>query len=464
MSYLALRRTLAGPAHRRSRRGAFAYALLVSAFVVLLLAAATPGYAATPPSPTPGAPEGGQAAISTTKTKPGGIVKVTGIAWAPGSMVNIAVCGQNGLAGTRTCAVATSMNVPVATAGEFSVSIRVETPPVPCPCVVRVVTVTGGRSLDRSIPLEIEGAPFAAMQNSGKSPGRLTFIKSEMTGKDNVFTWFGSPVSRRFEIEVGNMGESPILNPVFRIGTFEGVYAPTWEDKTWNGTILPGQRVKVSLPVELKPRQHGEFRYRVMYDGRVVDEIGLKVGRPWGVYLFGGLLLIVVPMTVWRLGTALARAIKENRSDRAAERDREVGVPGQSIIRRTEAEAAETAAASVPEPAPEPVREPVLVPGGGTPLRRVEETMVVGAPLFAGPAAELPSAPGASASSAASAAVSADASAGAPPESPAEETRVLPSRPDAGPEPAAGGAPDLVRPTDIARGLAWGPGEERGSS
>ncbi|MEU8134571.1 hypothetical protein [Streptodolium elevatio] len=455
----------------------------MSAFVALLLAAAAPGYAVTPPSPTPGAPEGGQASLSTTKTKPGGIVKVTGVAWAPGSMVNIAVCGQNGLAGTKTCAVATSMNVPVATAGEFAVSIRVETPPVPCPCVIRVVTVTGGRSLDRAIPVEIEGAPFAAMQNSGKSPGRLTFIKSEMTGKDNVFTWFGSPVSRRFEIEVGNMGESPITNPVFRIGTFQGVYAPTWEDKTWNGTILPGQRVKVSLPIELKPRQHGEFRYRVMYDGRVVDEIGLKVGRPWGVYLFGGLLLIVVPMTVWRLGTSLVRAIRENRADRDAERDREVGVPGQSIIRRAEADAAaaETAAEAVPERAPEPVREPVLVPGGGTPLRRVEETMVVGAPLFARPApalpaagtaAELPSGAASSASSTASPAASAVSAAGpvaapasAPPESPAEETRVLPSRPDTDPESdAEGGTPNLVRPSDVARGLAWGPGEERGSS
>lgn len=427
------------------------FSLLLSVFAVLLLSAG-PGYATTPPSPSP-SPEGGQASLSTTKTKPGGIVKVTGTAWTPGSMVNIAVCGQNGLAGTKTCAVATSMNVPVATAGEFAVSVKVETPPVPCPCVIRVVTVTGGRSLDRSIAVEIEGAPFAAMQNSGKSPGRLTFIKSQMTGKDNVFTWFGSPVSRRFEIEVGNMGESPIVNPVFKIGTFEGVYAPTWEDKTWNGTILPGQRVTVSLPIELKPRQHGEFRYRVTYDGRVVDEIGLKVGRPWGVYLFGGLLIVVVPMTVWRLGTSLVRAIRENRADRAAERDREVGVPGKSIIQRAEAEAEPEAAAPSEST---PVREPALVPGGGTPVRRVEETMVVGAPLFAGPNTSAPSA------GSPSAPVSSGAPVGPVPESPAEETRVLPSRTDAAPESADEGAPNLVRPSDVARGLAWGPGEERG--
>ncbi len=398
-------------------------------------------------------------------------MKVTGVAWAPGSMVNIAVCGQNGLAGTRACAVASSMNVPVATAGEFAVSVRVELPPVPCPCVIRVVTVTGGRALDRSIPVEIEGAPFAAMQNSGKSPGRLTFIKSEMTGKDNIFTWFGSPVSRRFEIEVGNMGESPIVNPVFRIGTFEGVYAPTWEDKTWTGTILPGQRVNVSLPIELKPRQHGEFRYRVTYDGRVVDEIGLKVGRPWGVYLFGGLLLIVVPMTVWRLGSSLVRAIRENRSDRAVERDREVGVPGQSIIRRAEADA--EAAEGEPEPEPERAREPVLVPGGGTPMRRVEETMVVGAPLFArpsralpaaAPTPELPSGTSASSADAEAAPLSGPAQTGAAPESAAEETRVLPGRLAAEAPEEGEDAPGLVSPSDVARGLAWGAGEERGSS
>lgn len=432
-------------------------ALLAGA--ALVLGAASVASAATPaPNPSGAA----QLTVGTPSAKPGDMVKITGTGWSPGAMVNIAVCGQNGAGGTRTCAATTSMNTHVQSGGSLNLSFKVETPPVPCPCVIRVVTVTGGSSLDRNVPIEIVGAPFAALPDSGKAPGRLTFVSSRMTGKDSVFTWFGSPVSRRFEIEVGNMGEQPLTNPVFKIGTFEGVFAPTWEDKTWQGTIQPGQRVTISLPIELKPRQHGEFRYRVIYENKVVDEVALKVGRPWGVYLFGGLLIVVVPMTVWRLGASLVHAIKDHRRELAEERDREVGIPGKSIIQRAGAEA--------DVPAAEPVLARSGAPTGSAPLRRVEETMVVGAPLFASPGPERPG----RTDSGASQGISSDA-----------ETRVLPpavrrggsDADEAHGEPAPSdpwspfepviapksdrpsSAPPLVSPADVARDLAWNPGE-----
>jgi hypothetical protein len=271
------------------------------------------------------------------------------------------------------------------------------------------------------------------------------------------------------------MGQTPITNPVFRIGTYEGVYAPTWEDKTWQGTIAPGARVKVSLPIELAPRQHGEFKYRVMYDGRVVDEVGLKVGRPWGVYLFGALLIVVAPMTVWRLCVALVRAVRDSRKDRAAERGREVGLPGTSALRSGGAEAGEDAkrrgrsrgkpsgksAAANGDSAPAegptagsgggsavgPVPEPALAPQGATPMRRVEETMVVGAPLFAGPA---PSRGGSEAEQRTGG------------EAEVERTKVLPAQHPVRPAPTGGDG--LVRPSDVAGELAWNAGEERDES
>ncbi|MGA4540230.1 hypothetical protein ACPA54_09560 [Uniformispora flossi] len=450
MSHLALTRTPARPATGRSRRGAFLFVLAFLLFPAVLAAlGAAPADAATSPPPSPGAsaaPSEATVSLDPATTKPDGIVKVSGGGWTPGSMVNIAICGQNAMSGTRSCAVPTSITLPVGPEGTVSASLKAVVPPVPCPCVVRVVTVTGGKSMDRNTPLEIQGAPFAPLPDASKTPGRLTFVKSELVGKDNLFNWFGSPVQRRFVIEVGNMGQTPITNPVFKIGTYEGVYAPTWEDKTWQGVIAPGARVKISLPIELAPRQHGAFKYRVMYDGRVVDEVALNVGRPWGVYLFGALMVVVVPMTVWRLGVSLVRAIRDHGKERAVERDREVGLPGTSAIRNGKdagkgsgADPADPDDPDAAVPAPEAAREPALVPGGGTPRRRVEETMVVGAPLFAGPEPARGREPAA--------------------ETEAERTKVLPSEPPA--TRGRSGGTGAVSPSDVANGLAWNAGEER---
>ncbi|HSA51392.1 MAG TPA: hypothetical protein VLH10_14965 [Yinghuangia sp.] len=487
------RGTPVGPVEHRSSRGAFASvpttepaasrhaafrhassARLTSAWRVLLLPAcllvlalvAAPGaYAATPaPQPPPAANGGAEIAVGTATAAPGSDVTVTGSGWSPGSMVNIAVCGRNGQGGSQSCSVATSVSTTVPTGGTIEATLKVETPPVPCPCVIRVVTVTGGTAPERTTPLEIPGAPHAPLSDTGKSPGRLTFIRSEMTGGDTIFTWFGSPVSRRFRIEVGNMGETPITNPVFRIGTFEGVFAPTWEDKTWNGTIQPGRRVTVSLPIELRPRQHGEFRYRVMYGDKVVDEVVLDVGRPWGVYLFGALAIVVVPMTVWRLGGNLVRAVKEHRRQLSAERSREVGAPGASGLRQpTEPpDPSEPADPSDPdgaddedagrEHADRPDAEPVPVPAAAGPTRCVDEPLIVGTPLFppsVGEADGLSNSPGEKRSSSADGAPAQDTA-------PEAETRVLPPV-----RSAVAGTAAAERPSEATRVLAGKPGEER---
>ncbi|UGQ09498.1 hypothetical protein LO772_21435 [Yinghuangia sp. ASG 101] len=436
----AFRRIPGGPVEHRPARGAFAYPptdssatrrtavwriLLLPACLLVLALVAAPGVYAASPAPEP-PPAGGDAQLApTTATAPGADVHVTGTGWSPGAMVNIAVCGRNGQGGSSSCAVPTSVNTTVPAGGTLDVALKVETPPVPCPCVIRVVTVTGGTSATRSTPLDIPGAPYEPLSETGKSPGRLTFIRSELTGGDTIFTWFGSPVSRRFEIEVGNMGETPITDPVFRIGVFEGVFAPSWEDKAWTGTIQPGQRVTVSLPIELKPRQHGEFRYRVMYGDKVVDEVVLTVGRPWGVYLFGALAVVVVPMAVWRLVGNLIRAVKEHRKNSAEEREREVGVPGAA------------------EPGTRDPDRDEAGTGPGPVPRRTDEPVVVGTRLFPPSAAD--------ANPASARAVSPTG-----PSSDGDETRVLPAT-RAEDRPAGG------RPPEAAHVLAGKPGEERGT-
>ncbi|WP_406286057.1 hypothetical protein [Embleya sp. NBC_00896] len=375
----------------RSRGAALALiAVLLLGFVAL--GGTAPARAADPP---PGANP--SASIDPGKAAVGDKVSVVGGDWTPGSLVQASICGENGLRGTVNCAAASAASGTVDAGGNVAITLTAVVPPSPCPCVVRIAVVMNGPAKDASVPLEIDGAPFAPLPQLVKTPGRLVFIDSAMVGEDTIFTWFGSPVQRRFRIEVGNMGQTAIINPTFRIGFYEGVYAPTWEDFESHITIAPGQRTTVSLPVELDARQHGTFSWRVMYDGQIVDEQALEVGRPWGVYIFGALLVIVVPVAIWRLFLRIVELIGEQRARRTSEREREVGLPetssltGRPMRNRTPVEdtaddgasAAKTANRRPPAAPDAPAEPGEPVDLSKRPIRSIVETVVIGGPLYA---------------------------------------------------------------------------------
>lgn len=445
--------------------------LLLTAF---LLPGYAPGTASAAPAEDP-PPAGPNIDFTPARAKAGDTLTVTGTGWTPGSLVQVSLCGQAGVGGTNSCAQTTASGGTVDAQGALNVKLKVVAPPKPCPCVLRAATVTGG-ALSTSEGIDVEGVPLAPIQPNVLTPGRLVFLDSWMSGKDTIFNWFGSPVTRRFEIKVANMGQTAITNPMFRIGTYEGVYAPRWRDVQWTGTIAPGAQAVISLDVELKPRQHGHFVYRVMYGDQVVDERTLDVGRAWGVYVFLALLVVVVPMTLWRLGNSLVHAIANARDNRDAERSRDVGMPegmSASLAKKKAKSGPGEGDSAEPD---ESSGRPELVaagavprrgaPTGNTPLRRVEETMVISGPLFADPDPDDPGATGRRSAERDTA--------------DSEPTTVLPSTPastppsaqssgdssadDGGSDATAAGGP-RVRPEDVARGLAWhqpdgGPADE----
>jgi hypothetical protein len=309
------------------------------ALLVALLTALSVGTAVAAPSPSPkpnpSVPAGGDknptvaptdlaqptvtsstgqtVTLSAQQAKPGSYVRVSGAGWSPGSLVQISICGRQGKGGSGDCALQDGVSVPVGQDGKVALSLPVVVPPTPCPCSVRVVTVTGGKAQQADIDIVVVGARYEPVPAGVAGPGHLAFLDSKMTGSDSVFTKFGSPVSRQFEIKVGNMGASPVVNPVFQLGFFEGVYAPKWEDLKWKGTINPGERKTIKLSVSLKARQHGDFVYRLNYEGQMVVESPLHVGRPWGVYVFIGLLLTVIPLLLWRLTVAVLHVVRDRK-------------------------------------------------------------------------------------------------------------------------------------------------------
>ncbi|WP_159768286.1 hypothetical protein [Streptomyces sp. HM190] len=335
----------------RSTRTAAVVAVLALAFALVapLGGGAGPAVAADGPAVT----------LSTSQAGTGGSLTVTGGGWRPRALLMILICGRSTPSrgvpgGTDSCANADGRAVTADAEGDFSRRVPVAEPPVPCPCVVRVATITGKKA-----------EAFAAFQVAGHSVeplppettgGRLSVLTdTELRGTSGLLTWFGAPATRELVLTVGNVGASPVDNPVFRVGTSHGVYAPQWEDHQWRGTIEPGRTARVSLPVELPAGAHGDYTVSLTYGGKVLAEHPWGVGRPWGVTVFWLLLCLVVPAALFRVGLAVVDRFRPRRTaaGRGSRRS-----PLSGLTRGLPRWGASTGAHAGPRPAPSGARTP----------------------------------------------------------------------------------------------------------
>ncbi|MFG2650799.1 hypothetical protein [Streptomyces sp. NPDC048436] len=281
-----------------------AAALAALAFLLLPAAGAT---AAEKPTVT----------LSKTQAGKGGDITVTGKGWRPDALLMMLVCGQatpgRGVpGGTNSCANDTGRAVTTDGKGAFSKKLPVAEPPKPCPCVVHVATVTGEKAL-ADAAFKVAGHPVEPLPKQ-QGGGRLSVLTDTgLDGSSGVLTWFGAPPSRKFVFTVGNVGSAPVKNPVFQVGTSHGVFAPQWEEQQWRGTIAPGKKAQIKLPVELSAGAHGDYLVSLKFGGKVLAEQPWGVGRPWGVTVFWILLCVVVPAAVFRIGMALVDKLRPGR-------------------------------------------------------------------------------------------------------------------------------------------------------
>ncbi|MEU0084972.1 hypothetical protein [Streptomyces sp. NPDC006274] len=274
---------------------------------LLLLAAAAPAVAAPPPPDVRlSAPQAGQ----------GGDLTVSGAHWRPGTLLMMLICGRatpdrGVIGGTNSCANGDGRAVTTDAEGSFSKKIPVAEPPVPCPCVVHVATVTGEMQVVDA-EFVVAGHPTAPLpeQTGG---GRLAVLSTtRLEGDSGLLVLFGAPPARTFEFTVGNLGTGPVRDPVFQIGTAHGVFAPQWEQQ-WRGTIKPGEKARIELPVQLTAGAHGDYSVSVKYGGKVLAEQPWGVPVPWGVTIFWVLLALVVPAAVFRAGMAVVDKVRPPR-------------------------------------------------------------------------------------------------------------------------------------------------------
>lgn len=262
--------------------------------------------------------------LSKTQAGTGGSVTVTGSGWRPRALLTLLVCGQaepsRGVTGgTNSCANADGRTVTTDAEGRFRRELPVVEPPVPCPCVVHVATVTGaGAGAEADAILQVAGHAVEPLP-ADRAGGRLSLLAdTRLRGSGGLLTWFGSPPARTLVVTVGNVGTSPVKDPVFQVGTSHGVFAPQWQDQRWRGTIRPGGKARIELPVELAAGAQGDYTVSLKYGGKVLAEHPWGVGRPWGVTLFWVLVCLVVPAALFRAGLAVVDRVHPRHAVHAA--------------------------------------------------------------------------------------------------------------------------------------------------
>ncbi|MER7202129.1 hypothetical protein CG723_36965 [Streptomyces sp. CB01635] len=264
------------------------------------------------------AAEGPAVTLSKSQAGTGGSITVSGSGWRSKTLLMMLICGRSEpgrgvIGGTNSCANADGRAVTTGDKGTFSKKLPVAEPPVPCPCVVHVATVTGDKAQADAV-LKVAGHPVKALPTQSGGGKLSVLTDTRLDGSSGVLTWFGAPASRTFVFTVGNVGSAPLKDPVFQVGTSHGVFAPQWEDQQWRGTIAPGRKAQIKLPVELTSGAHGNYLVSLKFGGKVLAEQPWGVGRPWGVTLFWILLCVVVPAAVFRIGMAVVERVRPRRS------------------------------------------------------------------------------------------------------------------------------------------------------
>ncbi|MFG2215609.1 MULTISPECIES: hypothetical protein [unclassified Streptomyces] len=339
----------AGPAAPRSgghrgatRRFAAPFAALLAALLPALLMLSAPGAGAADTRAADAKPV---VTLSKQQAGKGGEITVKGGGWRPNALLMMLICGRSTpdrgvIGGTNSCANAEGRAVTTDGKGAFRKKMPVAEPPVPCPCVVHVATVTGEQAAADAV-FVVAGHPLAALPKE-TGDGRLAVLATtRLEGESGILTWFGAPPARQLVLTVGNLGSTPVKDPVFEVGTAHGVFAPQWEEQQWRGTIASGRKAQIKLPVELTAGAHGDYQISLRYGGKVLAEQPWGVGRPWGVTLFWILLCLVVPAAVFRIGMAVVDKVRPRSSH----------APGRARRRRPPRRAGTTAKApKTPKP------------------------------------------------------------------------------------------------------------------
>ena len=271
-------------------------------------AGTTVGTVVDPANPfaVPAAPTGRTANVAPPIAKIGDSVIVTGSGWPAGSLISVAVCGNNYLNGSIDCEPTGQGQTTANANGEIAVQVALPAlPPSPCPCVVHIASLADTNTVD--VPFTITGAPTAIPSQTVNR--RSVDVSARLTGSGPFAAYLGGAAKRELVVSVTNTGSSNLINPALNLTVGRGenpatpLTSPNGQQPAL-GTIAPGQTVEYRQSVTLGPPAFGQYRVKGEFIGLdliTVDQQKVNAGvlsfsvatssYPWLLILIAWLLL-----------------------------------------------------------------------------------------------------------------------------------------------------------------------------
>lgn len=282
--------------------------------VVLAGAAVLVGAAAlglTPP-PAVAGPADPTVHLSSTVVQPGATVVVTGRHWAPGTVVDVALCGGGAVAGTTACATGSTVDMTATGRGLIWGTMVGAIPPAPCPCVVRVTGVTSGFS--EKIPVTVVGASSAPVPTVPELvPAPLHLSSLRVTGRRTLLSDLGGQAPRTLSVRITNSAPYPVTAVL--VGRWGPGAALQHVIPMPNvGTLAAGRSVTLRVPFRLSAFSVGSYAVRVTAEvpGVTPDPALTAVTDQWPYLLFacGAVLVLLVTGVV---AVIVAGAVRRHR-------------------------------------------------------------------------------------------------------------------------------------------------------
>jgi len=219
----------------------------------------------------------------------GASVIARGSGFAPGTLVSVEVCGNEGRRGSADCDQATALDAGASPTGDVAVQLTVGTPPSPCPCIVKLSGLSSTASA--TTPINIIGAPAAdpaALAAEFPDVSRqVEVVDPHFEGTGPWTAWFGGSPERDLVYTVQNTGNVAVQDPPLIIALGKGSTPTGIVHPPPIGSLEPGESRTYHTTVELGALAFGQYNAVGQIPG-FVNAVTFKASTttyPWALIL-----------------------------------------------------------------------------------------------------------------------------------------------------------------------------------
>ncbi|MEV6196570.1 hypothetical protein AB0M19_29695 [Streptomyces sp. NPDC051920] len=279
--------------------------------VVLLLAASLLPFAGGVGASAAAAERGPTVTVPEALATPGRPVKAAGTGWAPGSTVQVEICGGGARRGSADCDTLRAAVALVAADGTFRLTLIAGAPPAACPCVLRAVAAQGGKRAQT--PLTVAGAPDGPSAAAPAPAVRVDVIATALSGGPRFGELFGAPAHRTLTVTLRNPGDRPLGRAPLIVTWGPGANADLPVGKPLTAELPAHAQRTYRIPVRLPAAAFGRYSVGGRY-GPAAFSVTTDL-YPWGLL---GLAFLAVLLTVFTASVLVRQGAERLRARRAA--------------------------------------------------------------------------------------------------------------------------------------------------